>query len=594
MDNADVARILEDVADLLEIQAENPFRIRAYRRAARTIETLGQPVAAVALGGKEALTELPGIGDDLAGKIVEILDTGDLALRTQLAGAVPAGLCRMMRVDAVGPKRAKLLYDALGIETVEALESAARAGRLRAVRGIGEVLEAHILKGCEQQKARAARYRLDEAEAHAGPLLDYLRAAPEAVACEVAGSFRRRRETVGDLDVLVASSAPEAIADHLARYSAAAEVLARGETKIVLALRSGMHVDVRIVPVPAYGAALHYFTGSKAHNIAVRALGVKRGLKINEYGVFRGRRRVGGGTEEEVFRAVGLPVIPPELREDQGEIEAAREARLPELVTVADIRGDLHMHTTATDGKSTLAEMVSACLSRGYGYIAITDHTRAVRVAGGQGRATFRAQAREIAKLARAAPGLAILRGAEVDILEDGRLDLDERTLEELDVVLVAVHSKLDMKESAMTERVLCALRHPRVSILAHPTGRLLGRREPQAIDMAKVIRAARDLGVLLEVDAQPERLDLNDLHIRMARDAGVKVVIDSDAHSVAELSLMRHGVDQARRGWCTAADVANTRSLKDFRALLRGGAGAQGGTVREPMSARSLVRLPK
>lgn len=570
MDNADVARILEDVADLLEIQGENPFRVRAYRRAARTVETLGEPVADLAARGKEALTELPGIGEDLAGKITEIVETGDLTLHTQLAGTLPAGLSEVMRVDSVGPKRAKILHDALGIGSIDALARAARAGRLRGVPGFGETLEARILKGCEQHAARGVRYRLDEADAHAAPLVDYLRSAPEAAACDVAGSYRRRRDTVGDLDVLVASSAPEAIGDHLVKYPGAKEVLARGDTKIVLALRSGIHVDVRVVPPEAYGAALHYFTGSKAHNIHVRTLGIKRGLKINEYGVFRGERRVGGRTEEEVFRAVGLPFIPPELREDRGEIEAAQASSLPALVEPGDIRGDLHMHTTATDGKNTLAEMVGACAARGYSYVAFTDHTRAVRVAGGKGRETFVAQAREIAKAARAAPGLTLLRSAEVDILPDGSLDLDERTLGELDIVTVAVHSKLDMPEQAMTERVLRALRHPRVSILAHPTGRLLGRREPAALDMAKIVRAARDLGVMLEIDAQPARLDLDDVHVRMARDAGVKLVIDSDAHSVTELSFMRLGVDQARRGWCTAGDVANTRPLDAFLALLR------------------------
>ena len=360
-----------------------------------------------------------------------------------------------------------------------------------------------------------------------------------------------------------------AVADAFLGYPDVKQVLARGETKCSVRLRSGLQVDLRIVPRSSYGAALHYFTGSKPHNIAIRLLGVKRHLKINEYGVFRGTRQIGGRTEAEVFEAVGLPWIPPELRENRGEIEAARARRLPRIVEAADIRGDLQMHTDATDGKNTLAEMVAACEARDYEYIAITDHTNAVRVAGGLTKAGFHNQSRAIDALRKRISKPAVLKGAEVDILDDGSLDLDDDTLAELDVVIVSVHSRFNMSKAEMTRRIVRALQHPRVHILGHPTGRLIGKREPYPVDMTEVIKTASDYGVLLEINAQPGRLDLNDLHIQMARQAGVKLVINTDAHRIQELDCMRYGVDQARRGWCEAKDVANTCRATAFRKLI-------------------------
>jgi DNA polymerase (family X) len=572
MDNVDIAHLFDEIADLLEIESGNPFRVRAYRTAARTIEALGEPASAIAARDPGGLAELPGIGKDLAGKIVEILGTGDLALRRELVEKVPEGLVVMMRVDGVGPKRAKLFYDKLGLKTVDDLEAAAKDGRLHSVRGIGEVLERRILQGCTDQRARSGRFRLAEGDAHAAPLVAYLKSAPEVVAIDVAGSLRRRRETIGDIDILVASTEGAAVAERFVGYPEVTKILAHGKTKCSVVLRSGMQTDLRVVAPESYGAALHYFTGSKAHNIAVRTLGVKRKLKISEYGVFRGKRRIGGRTEEEVFRAVGLPWIAPELREDHGEIDAAREGKLPRLIELGDLRGDLHMHTDATDGKNTLREMVEACAARGYTYLAITDHTQALRMTGGLDRAGYRGQRRVIEALRKEFPTITILQGAEVDILADGSLDLDEETLAELDVVIAAVHSKFAMTEATMTERVLSALADPHVNILAHPTGRLLGKREPYAIDMAKIIKAAYDHGVLLEINAQPERLDLSDTLVRMARDAGARFVINTDAHRTSELEFMRYGVDQARRGWCSAKDVANTRPLDELRTLLRRG----------------------
>ena len=456
------------------------------------------------------------------------------------------------------------------MKTLAQLEKAARAGRLSELRGMGKTLEQAILRGLDQDKAHVARVPLVEAEAYVRPLVDQLRATPGVEQMDVAGSFRRRSETVGDVDILVASSRAPIVADAFLRYRDVKQVLARGETKCSVVLRSGLQVDLRIVPRSSYGAALHYFTGSKPHNIAIRLLGVKRHLKINEYGVFRGTRQIGGRTEAQVFEAVGLPWIPPELRENRGEIEAARARRLPQLVEVADIRGDLQMHTDATDGKNTLAEMVEACCARGYGYIAITDHTKAVRVAGGLTKAGFHKQSRAIDALRKRASKPVVLKGAEVDILDDGSLDLDDDTLAELDVVIVSVHSRFNMSKAEMTRRIVRALKHPRAHILGHPTGRLIGKREPYPVDMTEVIKTAGDYGVLLEINAQPDRLDLNDLHIQMAREAGVKLVINTDAHRIQELDCMRYGVDQARRGWCEAKDIANTCRVAAFHKLIQ------------------------
>ncbi len=570
MDNADIARVLDEVADLLEIQGANPFRVRAYRTAARTIGSLAESASTIAARDPAELAELPGIAKDLAGKVAEIASTGDLALRRELTAKVPASLVTMMRVDGIGPKRAKRFYEELGLRNLDDVEAAARGGRLHDMKGIGEVLERRILQGCADQRARARRFRLDEADVHAASLVGYLQSCRAALAIDVAGSLRRRRETIGDLDILVASDDPSAVAERFVRSPDVTKVLAHGDTKCSVLLRSGMQADLRVVEPACYGAALHYFTGSKAHNIAIRTIGVKRKLKISEYGVFRGQRRIAGRTEEEVFASVGLPYIPPELREDRGEVQAARDGALPRLLELAEIRGDLHVHTTASDGKNTLREMVEACAARGYAYVAITDHTRTVRVAGGLDRAGFRRQRRAIDALRSDFPGIEILHGAEVDILDDGRLDLDDDALAELDVVVAAVHSKLAMPEREMTKRVLRALANPHVHVLAHPTGRLIGEREPFALDVASVAAAARDHGVLLEINGQPSRLDLADVFVRMARDAGAVLVVDTDAHRASELDFMRFGVDQARRGWCTAEDVANTRSAAAIRALLQ------------------------
>ena len=455
------------------------------------------------------------------------------------------------------------------MKTLAQLEAAARAGKLGGVRGLGKAIEQSILRGIAQDQAHHRRFKLADAEAYIRPLVDRLRGAPDVDRFDVAGSFRRRSDTVGDIDVLVASRKPQSVAERFLGYREITQVLARGDTKCSVVLRSGLQVDLRIVPPASYGAALYYFTGSKAHNIAVRTLAMKRRLKINEYGVFRGARNIAGREEADVFKAVGLPWIPPELRENRGEIDAARAGRLPALVELTDIRGDLQMHTDATDGKNTLAEMVDAAAALGYEYVAVTDHTQAVRVAGGLTAAGFRKQFRVIDALRKTRKTPVILKAAEVDILDDGSLELDDGMLAELDVVVIAVHSRFNMSAAEMTRRIVRALRHPRAHILGHPTGRLIGAREPYALDLTTVIKVARDHGVMLEINAQPERLDLNDVQVMMAREAGVRLVVSTDAHRIDELRLMRYGVDQARRGWCESGDIANTRGLDGFRKLL-------------------------
>jgi DNA polymerase (family 10) len=568
VENIDIARIFEEIADLLEIQGGNPFRIRAYRAAARTIEALTMPAASLAERGR--LDELPGIGEDLAAKIGTILETGTLPLLQELTEKTPESLVQMLRIPGLGPKRARQIYDTLHVATLADLETAVKCGRLRQLRGIKTATEQKILAGLASLRGHAVRWRLDEADAYIRPLIAHLKANPAVSRLEVAGSYRRRRDTVGDVDILVASSRPGSVTKRFTSYSRVKAVRAEGQTRSAVTLDCGLQVDLRVIPAASFGSALHYFTGSKSHNIAIRAIGLKRGLKVNEYGIFRRTRRIGGRMEEDVFEAVGLPWIPPELREARGEIEAARKGHLPHLIEASDIRGDLQVHTNATDGVNTLAEMVEAARRCKYEYVAITDHTKAVRVAGGLTRTGFHREFKAIDRLQTQYPDITILKGAEVDILDDGSLDLDEATLAELDIVVVAVHSKFNLSRTAMTKRIVRALKHPHVQILAHPTGRLIGRREPYQFDLAEILKTAADHGVALEINAQPERLDLDDVQARAAHEAGVRLVISTDAHRVEELRCMRYGVDQARRAWCEPRHVLNTLPIDRLRSSLR------------------------
>ena len=566
--NAEVAAMFDQAAELLEIEGENQFRVRAYRRAARVIEGLPQSVKSLLSAGRD-LSELPGIGKDLAGKIAEIVATGHFQLLDALKKKLPGELGEIAALPGLGPKRVKLLHDKLKVSTLDDLRRVVKTGRLHGIRGFGPTIEKKLSAALEKPAAEK-RFKLSVAEAEAEALVSFLRGGGRGGRVVVAGSYRRRRDTVGDLDVVVTAADGAAVGDKLVGYENVAEVLAHGPTRTTVVLRSGLQVDVRAVPEESYGAALLYFTGSKAHNIALRAIAVHRGWKLNEYGLFSGKRRIAGATEEEIYKKLGLAFIPAELREDRGEVALARTNKLPRLVTRADIRGDLHVHSDWTDGTASIEAMAKAAQAQGYEYIALTDHSRRVAMAHGLDPARLTRQSREIDRVNEHLHGLTILKGIEVDILKDGRLDLPDAALAKLDIVVAAVHSYFDLPREAQTDRVIRAMNNPHVSIIAHPTGRLIGEREPYDIDMERVIAAARTLGCHLEINAQPDRLDLNDMHIHAAKQAGVKLAISTDAHSVDAFACMRFGIDQARRGWLTADDVINTRSLADLRKMLR------------------------
>ena len=572
MENVEIAHVLSKYADLLEIQGEDLFRVLAYRNAARTIESLSQPVAQLLEEGKDLKKfKLPGIGKSMAEHVEEIIKTGTLQALKQLRKKLPASLDELLEIEGLGPKRTKQLYEKLGISSIKKLEQGIESGKVEALSGFGKKSAEKIRRAIQNLAKRPKRFKLLDADQLVRPLIEYLRKGGGIEQLEVAGSYRRRMETVGDLDILAACEKPEPVMQRFQSYPEVARVIAAGTTRGTVILRSGLQVDLRILPQRCYGAALVYFTGSKAHNIAVRKLGVERELRISEYGVFRvpkGKKaeeagveegeRIGGAKEEDVFRAVNLDWVPPELREDRGEIQAAQKHKLPDLIVLDDIRGDLHMHSKWTDGKNTIEEMVRACKERGYQYCAITDHSKAVRVAGGLSAADFKKQLEEIKEVRSKVRGITVFAGCEVDILADGSLDLPDDLLEQLDVVVAAVHAKMDMTQSEMTKRVLKALTHPAVTILAHPTGRLINQREPFAIDLEEIFHAAKETDVAVELNAQPDRLDLNDLHLFRAREIGVKIAMNTDAHSTEQLRFMRYGIDQARRGWLEKRHVLN------------------------------------
>jgi len=568
--NVEIAELFNRYADLLEIEDANPFRVRAYRNAARVVGGDSRSMADL-LAQRRDLSELPGIGKDLAAKIAAIVATGRLPQLEEIEKRTPRALSELMQLPGLGPKRVKLLYRELKIRSHEDLLRAARSGKLAALPGFGAKTVQKILAGLERAPTGPKRLLLADAEQLAAPLLAYLRKAPGVKTAEIAGSFRRRQETVGDLDILVISTRAAAVMQRFTRYDSVAEVLSQGDTRSSVRLRSGLQVDLRVVPAESYGAALYYFTGSKAHNIAVRKLAVARKLKINEYGVYRGAKRVAGKSEAELFKLLGMDYVPPELRENRGEIEAARKGRLPALVTLDDIRGDLHSHTRETDGRDSLETMAAAARARGYEYLAVTDHSRHVTVARGMDAKRLRTQLAAIDRLNARYRGFRLLKSAEVDILEDGALDLPDAVLQDLDLVVGAVHYKLDLPAAKQTRRLLRAMDNPYLNIIAHPSGRLINQRAPMDYDFERVARVARERGCCLEVDSQPERLDLDDVHCKLAKELGVRFAISSDAHSAGGLALIRHGVDQARRGWLEAGDVLNTLPLtKLLRALKR------------------------
>lgn len=571
MNNAQIASVFDELADLLEFQNANPFRVRAYRNAARTIRDLPEPVEAILADPQRDLTEIAGIGKDLAEKIATLAATGDLALRQELLAQVPASVLALLRVPGLGPKKAAALYKELKIATLAELGEACQAHRVQELKGFGARTEEAILAGLDIAGAAEERLYWAEADAFAQSLLDHLRGCRSIGQIEPAGSYRRGRETVGDLDLLVVSSNAGEVMDRLAGFESVAGVLARGDTKMSVRLVGGLQVDLRVVPAESFGAALQYFTGSKDHNVVLRGRAKGRGLKINEYGVFRGDRYVCGRTEEEVYATLDLPCFPPELREARLEFEWADAGALPKLIELADIQGDLHMHTVDTDGQATLDAMAAAAQARGLRYIAVTDHSKRVTMANGLDARRLRQQWASIDLFnEQVAPrGFKVLKGVEVDILEKGGLDLDDGVLGEADWVVASVHYGQNQPREQITRRIVGALANPHVSAIAHPTGRLINRRKPYDVDLEAVFRAAREHGKLMELNANPMRLDLDDVACAAAKKHGVPIVISTDAHSTGDLAKMRYGILQARRAGLTRDDVANTRTWHAMKKLV-------------------------
>ncbi len=566
--NPDIERILNEVADLLEIEGANPFRVRAYRNAAHAVSSLSESVADMVAAGRD-LTELPGVGKDLAGKIEAIATTGSLPLLEEILARTPRSLEKLLAIPGLGPKRVAVLHKELGIADADGLRQAAEAGNLRTLAGFSAKIEANILKSLSRVTG-AGRVKLAQAEPQAEALRAFLEKSKGVETVVIAGSYRRRQETVGDLDILVTCQKGCVVMDDFTGFADVATVVSKGSTRSSVILRSGLQVDVRVVPQASYGAALHYFTGSKAHNIAVRNIGLAKGYKVNEYGVFKDEKQVAGRSEEEIYELMGLRYIEPELREDRGELEAARQGKLPRLVTLADIRGDLHTHTNFSDGRDAPLALAEAAKKRGYEYLAITDHSRRLTIAKGLDEDRLLAAIDAIDAVNDRLKGLTLLRGIEVDILEDGTLDLPDRVLARLDIRVCSVHSAFRLSREKQTERILRAMDNPLFNILAHPSGRLIGQREPYDVDMDRILEGAQERGCVLEINAQPERLDLNDVHVRRAKELGVRLAISTDAHWSRQLDFIRFGLDQARRGWLEAPDVINTLPLAELRKLLQ------------------------
>jgi DNA polymerase (family 10) len=570
MDNEWIASHFDEMAELLEIRGESTFRVRAYRNGAKSIRDLTESVASIIADPNRNLTDLPGIGDAISEKCKVLLETGKIPQLEELRKEVPAGLLQIMRVPGLGAKKAKALYESLGISSIQELRTACEQHKVRELKGFAAKTEETILKSLDLVESASARMLLDEASYLVESLRKHLREVDSIQQLEFAGSFRRGKETVGDLDIVIVSAYPDEAMDRFAAFPRLQEVIARGDTKMSIRVAGGFQVDMRVVPAESFGAALQYFTGSKEHNVEIRGRAKKLGLRINEYGVYREEdldHPIAGTTEESVYAAVKLPWIPPEMRESRGEFEMAEQGRLPELITYANLRGDLHMHTTATDGENTLEEMVAAAQARGWEYIAITDHSQRVSVARGLDGTRLRAQWQEIDRLNEKLEGrFWIFKGIECDILEKGGMDLPDDVLAEADWVLASVHFGQQQPRDQITDRILGAIRHPSVCCVAHPTGRLLGRRPPYEVDLNAVMQAAQEHGKLLELNSNPSRLDLHDVHCQMAAARGIPLVINSDAHSIHHFDLLQFGILTARRAHLEASAVWNTLSCDELK----------------------------
>ncbi|MDD5543816.1 MAG: DNA polymerase/3'-5' exonuclease PolX [Acidobacteriia bacterium] len=585
VDNKSIAEVFHEIADLLEIKGDNPFRIRSYRNAAMVVETYPESFDTLVREGTTDLQSISGIGEAISGKIKEIVASGDCKAHRDLLKQVPGSLLEIMQLQGVGPKTTALLWKKMHVKTVEDVEKLATAGKLRKLPGLGEKSEQKILESIQNRKKFSGRHLLSQAEEAAEEILRYLGAKPGEKATRKssrrtagvnffavpAGSLRRARETIGDVDILVTGKKCSAVIDRFVKFPGVDSVLAHGDTKGSVRLKTGLQIDLRAVEEKSLGAALQYFTGSKDHNVALRTRAQKMGFTINEYGLFAVDRKgekekwVAGRTEEEIYEKLKLQFIPPELRENRGEIEAAEKKSLPRLVELEDVRGDLHMHTTETDGTASLGEMVEAARGRGLQYIAITDHTQSTRVANGMDEKRLEKQIQAIDKLQRQFNDITVFKGTECDILADGRLDLPDSILEQLDVVVVSIHSHFQQSTREVMDRLERAFSNPHVRIFAHPTGRLLFHRPAYAVDLEKLFALAKKYKVCLELNSQPERLDLNDVALRRAPELGVPIVISTDSHATQQLDYLKFGVRTARRGWLEAKHIANTQPMKTF-----------------------------
>lgn len=567
--NIDIANIFDRLADLLELEGENPFRVRAYRNAAATVENLPQNLEEMVKKGDD-LTSLPAIGNDLAQKINDIVNHKEIDLLKRLEEKNPIDFEELNRIQGLGPRRIKKLYEILNVQNIDDLYHAAEKQKIRNLPGFSKKIEEHILEEIKKIKEKYNRMKISTAEQNALPIVEYLRENRSIQDIEIAGSYRRRKETIGDLDILVTCEDSISVMTHFVNYFDIDEVLSKGDTRSSIILKSGIQVDLRVLPQKSYGAAMLYFTGSKAHNIVIRKLAKQKDWKVNEYGLFSNDDFLAGETEKGIYNKLGLPYIEPELRENRGEFEAAESGNLPELIKLSDIKGDLHTHTNLTDGKNTLEEMAEAAQKLGYKYIANTDHSKRVTVAGGLDEKQVFENIKRTDKLNENFKDFTILKGIEVDILEDGSLDLSDKVLKELDIVVGAIHYKFNLSREEQTERILRAMDNPYLNIIAHPTGRLINEREPYDIDLEKIMQKAKENNCILEINSQPSRLDLNDLNSRKAKEMGVKLVISTDAHSTTQYDFMRFGIGQARRGWIEKNNVINTRNINQLKKIIK------------------------
>ncbi|OLA76448.1 MAG: DNA polymerase III [Candidatus Melainabacteria bacterium 35_41] len=567
--NIDIANIFDRLADLLELEGENPFRVRAYRNAAATVENLPQNLEEMVKKGDD-LTSLPAIGNDLAQKINDIVNHKEIDLLKRLEEKNPIDFEELNRIQGLGPRRIKKLYEILNVQNIDDLYHAAEEQKIRNLPGFSKKIEEHILEEIKKIKEKYNRMKISTAEQNALPIVEYLRENRSIQDIEIAGSYRRRKETIGDLDILVTCEDSISVMTHFVNYFDIDEVLSKGDTRSSIILKSGIQVDLRVLPQKSYGAAMLYFTGSKAHNIVIRKLAKQKDWKVNEYGLFSNDDFLAGETEKGIYNKLGLSYIEPELRENRGEFEAAESGNLPELIKLSDIKGDLHTHTNLTDGKNTLEEMAEAAQKLGYKYIANTDHSKRVTVAGGLDEKQVFENIKRTDKLNENFKDFTILKGIEVDILEDGSLDLSDKVLKELDIVVGAIHYKFNLTREEQTERILRAMDNPYLNIIAHPTGRLINEREPYDIDLEKIMQKAKENNCILEINSQPSRLDLNDLNSRKAKEMGVKLVISTDAHSTTQYDFMRFGIGQARRGWIEKNNVINTRNINLLKEIIK------------------------